>query len=207
VGDGLFAYHPEDAPSLAQCIARRHPDAGQVGAWAARFLTPGRATVLAELLPAMTRAIRADFAYRLRLEGAPQSPAETIERRTGSCRDFAVLLIEAARSLGLAARFVSGYVYSPVGRGRRGGGHTHAWAQVYVPACGWVDLDPTNAIIGNRDLIRVACVADPVLATPLHGSWDGRRGDFLGMDVEVEVRLEAEPAAQPVSRLRVARGG
>jgi hypothetical protein len=70
-----------------------------------------------------------------------------------------------------------------------------------------VDFDPTNGIIGNADLVRVACVADPRLAIPLHGTWAGLSTDFLAMDVEVEVRLENQPAAQPASPLRVARRG
>jgi transglutaminase-like putative cysteine protease len=107
---------------------------------------------------------------------------------SGTCRDFAVLMMEAARSLGLAARFVSGYLYvkdsaSP----RLGGGATHAWLQVYLPGAGWVEFDPTNGIVGNHDLIRVAVVRDPRHAIPLAGTYIGAPGDFLSMDVEVSV--------------------
>lgn len=113
--------------------------------------------------------------------------------------------MEAARSLGLAARFVSGYVYSPASKARAAGGHTHAWARVYVPGCGWVDLDPTNGIIGNADLIRVAVASDPGLTMPLHGSWAGLRSDYLGMEVEVDVGVEAAPAQDEAAvRLRAA---
>src|SRR5437879_6095973 len=81
--------------------------------------------------------------------GAPQAPLETLALGTGSCRDFAMLMIEAVRSLGLAARFVSGYVYSSSQKaGRAGGGHTHAWVRVFLPSCGWVEFDPTNGIVG-----------------------------------------------------------
>src|SRR5208337_3521591 len=84
---------------------------------------------------------------------------ETLALRRGSCRDFATLMMEAARALGFAARFVSGYLYVPSrdsGESHRGGGSTHAWCQVYLPGSGWVEFDPTNGIVGNRDLIRVA---------------------------------------------------
>ena len=152
----------------------------------------------------MTHAIREGFAYRLRLSGAPQTPAETLATRTGSCRDFAVLMMDAARSLGLAARFVSGYVYSASPNRRKGGGHTHAWVRVYVPGCGWTDFDPTNGIIGGTDLIRVAVVADPREAVPLHGTWAGEAGDYLGMDVEVDISVQSAAAAKPQAGLRVA---
>ena len=123
--------------------------------------------------------------------GAPQSPAETLELGTGSCRDFAVLMMEAARSLGLAARFVSGYVYSGSSKAdHNGGGHTHAWVRVYVPDCGWTDFDPTNGLSGGADLIRTAAVIDPVHATPLYGAWSGLASDYLGMDVEVMIQAE-----------------
>jgi transglutaminase-like putative cysteine protease len=80
------------------------------------------------------------------------------ELRKGTCRDFAVLMIEAARSLGSAARFITGYIYVPDRDGPTwlGGAATHAWCQIYVPGSGWVEFDPTNGIVGNRDLIRVA---------------------------------------------------
>lgn len=112
-------------------------------------------------------------------------------------------VLDAVRSLGLAARFVSGYIYSGSAKaGRTGGGHTHAWARVYLPDCGWVDFDPTNGIVGNLDLIRVAVVADPRLALPLYGSWDGEAKDYLGMDVSVDLTVEADVAATERARAR-----
>jgi transglutaminase-like putative cysteine protease len=154
----------------------------------------------------MMGAIRSEIAYGLRLRGAPQAPAETLALRQGSCRDFAVLMMEAARSLGLAARFVSGYVYSRSPKtGRTGGGHTHAWVRVYLPECGWVDFDPTNGIVGNLDLIRVAVVADPRLALPLHGAWEGESADFLGMEVAVDISVDPEMQRSPPLRVAQAR--
>lgn len=108
-------------------------------------------------------------------------------------------MMDAVRSLGLAARFVSGYIYSPYAGpstvGRLGGGHTHAWVRVYLPACGWVEFDPTNGIVGNADLVRVAVARDPRQAVPLHGTGDGEANDFVGMDVEVSVTTETDELA------------
>jgi len=204
-----FLYEPLEMADLATSIARRFEDpAGEVEAWAQRFVRPVGATGLKALLSGMTHAIHEDFSYGVRLEGPPQSPLETLARRSGSCRDFAALMMEAARSLGLAARFVSGYVYSTTsGPQRAGGGHTHAWVRVYAPACGWVEFDPTNGIVGARGLVRVAVACDPRQTVPLHGTWAGRSGDYLGMEVEVDVSAHSDSDSQPAPRLRVAQGG
>jgi transglutaminase-like putative cysteine protease len=193
-----FAYDDEDLPDLLPSIRRQHPDPeGRVEAWARRFLHEGRPTRVLNLLAEMTRVIRSEFRYGVRPHGGPQTPLETLALSAGSCRDFAVLMIEAARSLGLAARFVSGYIYTPAAAvpvaGRRGGGHTHAWVRVYLPSCGWVEFDPTNGIVGNTDLIRVAVARDPRQAIPLHGTWSGPTGAYQGLDVEVDVDVEADP--------------
>lgn len=206
-GAAAFAYDADDLPDLARALARRHEDAaGEVAAFARRFLAHAGPTRLLDLFSAMTWAIHEEFAYALRLQGAPQAPAETLARRSGSCRDFAVLMMEAARSLGVAAQFVSGYVYSTGRAGRIGGGHTHAWTRVYLPALGWTDFDPTNGLIGAVDLIRVAAAADPRQVLPLHGTWAGEADDYIGMDVEVDATAEAAPTMQPARHLRVAQG-
>jgi len=201
-----FAYSAEDMPDLLRSIERQFPDPdGRLEAWARRFTHTGRPTRVLGMLTEMTRAIRSDFTYGVRLHGGPQTPLETLERGAGSCRDFAMLMIEAVRSLGLAARFVSGYIYSPAsGRGdarRAGGGHTHAWVRVYLPSCGWVEFDPTNGIVGNTDLIRVAVARDPRQAVPLHGTWSGPNGAYEGMDVEVDVEVEHAPASHDLAHL------
>ena len=138
--------------------------------------------------------------YLVRMEPGVQTPDETLSLGSGSCRDSAWLLVQMMRKLGLAARFVSGYIYSPFSdpnhRGRIGGGHTHAWVRVYLPACGWVEFDPTNGIVGNTDLVRVAIARDPKQALPLWGSWAGLPSDYLGMDVEVDVHAESEDTEQ-----------
>ena len=209
-----FAYSPEDLPDLARSMERQHPDPdGELEAWARRFVRPAGPTSLRTMLTDMTHAIHADLRYATRLAGAPQAPLETLALRSGSCRDFAMLMIEAVRSLGLAARFVSGYVYSSKLRdkgastGRLGGGHTHAWVRVYLPVCGWVEFDPTNGLVGAADLVRVAITRDPRQAVPLHGTWAGLPSDYVGMDVTVDVSVEADAALQPRPFLRVAQGG
>jgi transglutaminase-like putative cysteine protease len=192
VGTLPLAYGPEDMPDLLRSMERQHPDPdGAVDRWARKFLRNDGRTRLQTLLADMTQAIHSDFRYATRLRGEAQAPTTTLALGTGTCRDFAMLMMEAVRSLGLAAQFVSGYIYSPprnVGAlTKLGGGHTHAWLRVYLPACGWVEFDPTNGIVGNADLIRVAIARDPRQALPLSGSWDGEARDYLGMDVEVDV--------------------
>ena len=185
-----FSYDAEEMPDLLRLIERLYPDPGHaLDRWARAFLRTDGPTETLPLLEAMTRSIRRQFTYQSRQRSGIQTPSETLWLGTGTCRDFAVLMMEAARCLGFAARFVSGYIYVPEREGRphRGGGNTHAWAQIYVPGAGWLEFDPTNSIIGSRDLIRVCVTRDPQLAVPLSGSWTGAAADCLGMDVSVEV--------------------
>jgi transglutaminase-like putative cysteine protease len=190
-----FAYSAEDMPDLLRSMERHYPDPeGVLERWARQFVRRVGPTSLQGLLTEMTGRIHSDFAYQTRPDGAAQAPHETLALGRGSCRDFAILMIEAARSLGLAARFVSGYIYAPSPRAsaspKAGGGHTHAWVRVYLPACGWIEFDPTNGIVGNTHLVRVAIARDPRQAAPLHGTFEGFASDFLGMDVEVDVVVE-----------------
>jgi transglutaminase-like putative cysteine protease len=188
-----FHYEPDLRADLAPFIGSGHADqAGAVTAYARRFVRAVGRTSLREAMTRMSQAMAEDFRYGTRLAGHPQTPAETLASGGGSCRDFAVLMMEAARSLGLAARFVSGYVQTVRSGEVRGGGHTHAWAQVYLPADGWVDFDPTNGAVGAGRLIRVAAVRDPIHALPLHGTWFGDAGDYLGMQVDVEVEFDTK---------------
>jgi transglutaminase-like putative cysteine protease len=140
----------------------------------------------------LNEAIAESFSYKRRSSRGTQTPDETLTRQQGTCRDFALLMMEAARSLGFAARFVTGYVYVPNRDGpvRLGGGSTHAWCQIYVPGSGWVEFDPTNGIVGNRDLIRVGVARTPQQAIPLSGSYWGDADDELGMEVTVNVKTE-----------------
>jgi transglutaminase-like putative cysteine protease len=137
----------------------------------------------------MTHAIHDRFTYVSRAEAGTQDPLTTLKLGSGSCRDFALLMMEAARSLGLAARFVSGYLAPgvPAGRRRGGGEATHAWLEIYLPGAGWVDYDPTNGLVGNADLVRIAVVRDPRQAVPISGTWTGFPSDFIEMTVDVSV--------------------
>jgi hypothetical protein len=147
------------------------------------------------MLRRITAHIHDEFTYLARYEKGTQTPMETLAKRRGTCRDFAVLMIDAARALGLAARFVSGYVYDPVRHEPLvGGGHTHAWVRIFLPGSGWVEFDPTNGIVGNSGLIRVAVARDPRQAVPISGTWRGFPADNLGMKVTVDVHCLPDTA-------------
>jgi transglutaminase-like putative cysteine protease len=196
-----FSYDADEMPDIARAVERRHPDpSGELDRWARRFVHQGRPTETGALLMTLTYAIKEGFSYERRTEMGTQNPLQTLARRRGSCRDFAVLMMEAARALGLAARFVSGYLYVPdrdMGERYLGGGSTHAWCQIYLPGAGWVEFDPTNGIVGNRDLIRVAVGRDARQAMPLSGSFFGSAADHEEMTVSVTVRQirDTEPSA------------
>lgn len=181
-----FRYSDEDFPNLSRALAHHYPGES-VAQWALQFLDDSDTTGTMKILRAMTRGIREEFDYARRIEKGVQTPDQTLKSRSGSCRDFAVLMMEAARSLGVAARFVSGYIYTPNTSGMVGGGSTHAWMQAYLPGAGWIDFDPTNCIIGNRNLIRVAVAWSPEQVLPLWGTYDGPPGAFQSMDVTVSV--------------------
>ena len=195
-----FSYAPEDQPDLMRSIERQHHDPERViDKWARRFLKKDTETESVAMLADMTRFIKRNFTYLPRAEKGTQTPVETIFKRQGTCRDFAVLMMEAARALGLAARFVSGYLYNPRGTsGRVGGGSTHAWVRIFLPGSGWVEFDPTNGIVGNAGLIRVAVARDPAQAVPISGTWSGFPNSDLGMAVTVEVTLDELQQNTPV---------
>lgn len=181
-----FRYADEDFPNLMRALSPHYP-VESVSEWALQFLDPAETTGTMNMLRAMTRGIRDEFAYTRRVEKGVQTPEETLRSKQGSCRDFAVLMMEASRFLGVATRFVSGYIFTPNSSGMAGGGATHAWLQAYLPGAGWIDFDPTNSIVGNRNLIRVAVAWSPEHALPLWGTYEGPPGAFIGMDVTVSV--------------------
>jgi transglutaminase-like putative cysteine protease len=185
-----FWYSDEDFANLTRGLNRQYPTT-HAADWALQFLDPAPTTPTMKILRSMTRGIRQQFIYTTRQEKGVQSPEETLTNRRGSCRDFAILMIEGARSLGIAARFVSGYIFIPNDSGGTGGGATHAWMQAYLPGAGWIDFDPTNSIVGNRNLIRVAVAWSQDQVLPLCGTYDGPKNAFLGMDVTVDVTEEA----------------
>ncbi len=194
-----FAYSSDEIPDLGRTTERHYPDPErQVDAWAKAFVQdgdgPGGTVDTLDLLLRMNRAVYERFTYGRRYGLGTQSPTETLERGGGSCRDYALFLMEAVRALGFAARFVTGYLYDPAlddsasSLPIQGAGDTHAWVQVYLPGAGWVEFDPTNGQAGGANLIRVAVTRDPSQAMPLHGTFYGGADDFLEMTVEVEVR-------------------
>jgi transglutaminase-like putative cysteine protease len=185
-----FLYNDEELLDLVQFIQPQYGDPdGELSVWARNFLDAEGATPTFNILSGMTHGIREAFTYRKRHEHGTQHPLDTLQTRSGTCRDYALFMIEALRRLGIAARFVSGYLFIPDDRahGHRGGGSTHAWVQVYLPSAGWIEFDPTNGIIGTRDLVRVAVARDPRQAIPLHGTYLGSADAFVGMDVSINV--------------------
>lgn len=218
-----FSYTEEDRADLASFILPQYPDdTAGLRDWVAKFIPQRGRIHTQDVLANINESIRSDFTYAARDEMGTQRPLQTLALQTGTCRDFALLMIEAARGLGLAARFVTGYLYDPaldVGAqsaqatgealpaghqiesrdigGTRGSGATHAWLHVFLPGAGWVPFDPTNTLYGGSDLIRVAYTRTPEQAAPVSGSWTGSAEDFLAMNVEVFVRRVPDTALEP----------
>jgi transglutaminase-like putative cysteine protease len=184
-------------PGLARFIAPLSPSA-ELDRWAARFLREDGSTDTYELLVDMTQTVRRTFKHVARHEKGTQNPTRTLKLGSGSCRDLAMLMIAALRSLGIAARFVSGYLRlaDDDADDRVTGGNTHAWVQVYVPGPGWIDFDPSSGMVGNQDLVRVAVVREAREAIPLQGTWVGAASDHLAMKVAVKVVAAAEADAR-----------
>jgi transglutaminase-like putative cysteine protease len=191
-------YSPDEWTDLA-AFMRPHADDpdGSVAAWGRNFLA-GAANATDRVLRQMMDTIRDTFAYQARDAEGTQQPAETLRLKAGTCRDFAWLMIEALRALGLACRFESGYLYDSTLDGgsvaMTGSASTHAWLSVYLPGVGWLHCDPTNRISGGFELIPVAVARHPAQAIPLQGSWFGAAGDYLGMNVNVSIRKVADIA-------------
>src|SRR5260370_6324156 len=189
-----FTYDAGDRPDLVHFIERQSLDPHhQLDQWVHSLLRKGGSTNTRALLVNLTRTIKQTFTYVARHEQGIQDPLLTLKIGSGSCRDLAMLMIEAARWLGMAARFVSGYLHAPDrnDHGNAGGGNTHAWVQVYLPGPGWVDFDPASGIVGNRGLVRVAVVRDPRQAIPRHGTCEGFPSGDLGLTVASNVPARA----------------
>ncbi|MBA4268409.1 MAG: transglutaminase [Methylobacterium sp.] len=149
------------------------------------------------LLRDLAHAIHAGLSYALRYDEGTQHPADTLRLQAGSCRDYAWLFIELARRMGFAARFVTGYIHdrTPNAAGLVSTvGLTHAWADVFIPGDGWVEFDPTNDLVADRQLLRVAVARVPEDASPVAGSFTGLTGSFLGLGVGVTIEAIDAPA-------------
>lgn len=184
-----FAYSPDDRIDLGGLLIPHYYDPdGRLAEWARGFVRGPRTGTLA-MLTDLNAGISQHFNYQSRDEEGTQGPLETLERGWGACRDFAVLLVDAARWLGFGARLVSGYLdNSRNSGGSYDCGATHAWADIYLPGAGWTTFDPTNAIVGEEGLIRVAVGREINQIIPVSGSYTGVPDDFLGMTVTVDVR-------------------
>jgi transglutaminase-like putative cysteine protease len=189
-----FAYGAEERAGLAPFVVPPSSCA-QLDHWAASFLRPDGSADTRNLLVDVTEAIHRTFRHVTRHEKGIQDPTQTLQHMSGSCRDFAMLMIAALRSLGIATRFVSGYLHLAGDEDDVvTGGNTHAWVQVYLPGPGWVDFDPSSGVAGNQDLVRVAVAHEPREAIPLQGTWIGTASDHLAMKVAVKVAAEGTPA-------------
>jgi transglutaminase-like putative cysteine protease len=200
-----FALAPEVRSQVVRFLAPvcRHPELAR---WTAGFLREDGSADTRELLVELTETIRQTFKHVVRHEKGTQNPIRTLKLGSGSCRDLAVLMIVTLRSLGIPARFVSGYLnLADDDDDRLTGGNTHAWVQVYVPGPGWVDFDPSSGAIGNHNLVRVAVARNAREAIPLQGTWIGTASDHLAMKVAVKVIPAADAGAHGGARADMGR--
>jgi hypothetical protein len=169
-------------------------DVDRIRDWLHPFWHPGKRVGTLELLQELNTNIYRTFRYRRREEKGVQSPAETLENNSGSCRDFATLFMEACRFLGLAARFVSGYMYSSEITGRMS---MHGWVEVYLPGAGWIGFDPSWGILAASHYIPAAVSRHSEHAPPISGTYIGTRRTFLKSQVDLYVKPveENRPAA------------
>ncbi|WP_372017175.1 transglutaminase N-terminal domain-containing protein [Tistrella mobilis] len=191
-----FFYSADDRTDLGALVLPQYADAAErLSDWAEGFVM-GRPTDTLSLLKDLSNGVAVQIAYESRETEGTQGPLETLDRGWGSCRDFAVLFTEAARTLGFGARLVSGYLYNPGGDqlGSSAAGSTHAWAEVFLPGAGWIPFDPTNRAIGSANLIPVAVARNIQQILPVAGSFAGADVDRSVMDVVVKVE-DLPPAA------------
>lgn len=193
-----FQYSDEEMVDLAPLLRLEcESERGVVGDWLASAM-PVLPSGSVDVLNNLNQAIHEGFDYRRRDEQGVQTPAETVAGGSGTCRDFAFLFMEAARQLGFASRFVTGYLYDPAadpagsgGEAVSGSGATHAWAETFVPGAGWIEFDPTNSIVAGKNLVRVATTRTPTQAQPVQGTFKGAGVRCTGMDVTVTVQESA----------------
>jgi transglutaminase-like putative cysteine protease len=184
-----FQYSADEWTDLGALTVPQYPDPqGRLKAWARGFVRGDRTDTLS-LLKDLSAGVAQKLQYQSREVEGTQSPIESLDRGWGSCRDFAVLFVEAARVLGFGARLVTGYLYMPVKNSGavRGADATHAWAEIFVPGAGWITFDPTNRGVGGSNLIPVAVARNIRQAVPVAGSFVGKTDAFESMSVEVHV--------------------
>jgi transglutaminase-like putative cysteine protease len=180
-----FRYSDEERADLGALLSPQYADPmGRLSSWTASFVR-GNPTDTLALLKDLNAGVPGTVCYQVREEEGTQSPGHTLDAGRGSCRDMAVLFVEAARILGFGARIVSGYIFN-AGQAV-GAGTTHAWAEVFVPGAGWITFDPTNRQLGGHNLIPVAVARDLGQAMPVAGSYVGGGNDLLRLTVGVRV--------------------
>ena len=179
-----FQYAPEEQIELVQYRLPSYPyDGSKLRDWLQALYRPGLTIETFELLNNLNSHIFKSLAYNNRDEAGVQTPCDTLARGSGSCRDFAVLMMEAARHWGFGARFVSGYIQMAEGQH----GATHAWTEIYIPGAGWHGFDPTNNKMAGSEHIAVAVSREQEKASPVSGTWDGPSDAFSHMSVSVQV--------------------
>ncbi|MFO1206339.1 MAG: transglutaminase family protein [Burkholderiales bacterium] len=182
-----FLYDGEERIELAAYQQACWPnDRRHVLAWLDYIGCQGHGIETFALLDRINRAIASPcFTYMVREEQGVQSPAWTLHTRTGSCRDYAALFVEACRALGLASRFVSGYVHAPTTEA--GNASTHAWSEVYLPGPGWKGFDSTTGEVTGKRHIPVAVARHPESVPPVAGTFFGPAGRWPILTVDVQV--------------------
>lgn len=187
-----FRYSDDEWTDLGSLSVQQYPEAEGLQAWARRFVA-GYPTDTLSLLKDINAGVGCSIVYQVREDEGTQSPGQTLSLGMGSCRDLAMLFVEAVRSLGFGARIVSGYLHDPTRAllGSADAGSTHAWAEVYLPGAGWVTFDPTNRSVGGANLIPIAVARDIRQVMPVTGSFIGPSDAFLDMSVVVSVDLHS----------------
>jgi len=182
-----FAYANDEQNDLAPFELCVYPqDRALLLAWLEGLGFLKRPIETFSLLTQLNCEIANHFTYQIREEEGVQTPAQTLQLKSGSCRDFAALFIESCRCMGLASRFVSGYLHMPANE--TGNASTHAWAEVYLPGPGWKGFDPTSGLIIGNQHIPVAVARHPEAVPPVAGSFVGPLGQLPTLTVAVRVR-------------------
>jgi transglutaminase-like putative cysteine protease len=202
-----FHYAPDEQIELIPYRLTSYPyDTPALQAWLNDLHHPGQVLATFDLLNNLNTHIYRSLKYAHREEPGVQLPHDTLALGSGSCRDFAVLMMEAARYWGFGARFVTGYIQ--MGEGQHGA--THAWTEIYIPGAGWHGFDPTNNKRAGSEHISVAVAREQDKASPLSGSWSGDANAFESMQVSVQVvhvdRIAPERIRPLESACRSCRG-
>jgi len=182
-----FAYEPLHRFNLSIYLAPPGRDVQAVlRRWLDEHFTPRPRETVAWLF-ALNLVVQRGVAYRRRDEPGIQSSTTTVTLGSGSCRDLAVLLVDCARTLGVAARFVSGYLYDPGSNGATSGS-MHAWAEVFLPGAGWRGLDPTHGIFCHNAHVPVAHAVVAESVNPIQGAFFSAAPAVAHLMTDVRVR-------------------